>query len=164
MELALQKFIHSVSKIIDNENLDNSNPFVLKLTDGQVAHTEKFTVVAANTEPATIGLPIFCTWIDLDSRSKYFNEALQLVGFNGNIDLNADIDPSSIIFDDGLTHSWIRVSSYSQIFRRSNIYYLDGAVGPTGLQGPVGIPGIEGVIDYPTIVDQAIAQVSLVLH
>lgn len=163
MELSLQHFIECTSKIIDVKNLDDRNPFILMLTDGVAGHTTKYAVVASKVEPVDWLKPINATWINFNPTSKYYRQALRLVGLNGAIDPNVTIDPEQVLQDDNFVHSWVKVKRYADIFAHPNIYYLQGPAGPRGPQGLQGLTGPTGPLDNPAIVAESIIRVNAAL-
>lgn len=167
MELALQQFITSASKISDITNCDYDNTFIFKLTSGKPGDTEKYAITVSTKEPVTKMLPLFGVWLNLDANSKYYKQALKLVGYSDDIYPETGSLPEQILTDGGFSHYWIIVHKYSNLFSDVNIYVGDkgpvGDLGLIGLDGPAGLQGLPGALDYPNIIINSVNQYTALL-
>jgi hypothetical protein len=161
MELALQKFITSAAKLIDVTNLDDHNPFILKLTDGTLGNIAKYAMIASTIEPITKILPINGIWLCFDPNSNYYNQALKLVGYEMSIHSTRIVDAPIVLVDEPFVNRWVLVQKLSDLFTDINIYSTEGLQGPDGVQGLIGLPGPKGldvVLDPIPVISEAVKQ------
>jgi hypothetical protein len=165
MERKLQNFVDDLTSITNNALLDERNPSVVKLTNGDTE--ELFAICVSVLEPSYIYLPYNAIWINLDPESIYYKQPLRLIGKQGQVHLAI---VGTAITDRNLINQWVFVSKYVDLFH-TNIQEAKGNIGDTGDKGPIGDTGDKGpigdtggkggqgqpsVIDYPTILAQAI--------
>lgn len=161
MELALQNFINSASKLTDVTNLDAANPFILVLTSNLAGTPQKFYSCVSTKEPTSKSLPINGIWLNFDPESKYYRTALKLVGWGQQVHPSHVADVANVVTDSNFFDSWVTVATFADIFTEVSIPFNGGSRGPQGLRGPqgaVGTAGDDAIFDMGPVIVAAVAQ------
>lgn len=151
MDADLQNLIDHVKTLADIRNLSPTNPVIVTIQQPVTAFS--YTLVASQTEPSYLGIPLYVTWVVIDPASQFHLKALQLVS----------TDPPGAGHIPGFNQSWVELQSYAEVFGNPQ-YYDNGATGSPGPAGPAGPPGSQGpqgdppTVDYDYIVQQVLAQ------
>lgn len=154
MEQTLQQMVTCFDTMFIPQGFDRSNPFVVELLSGNPGDATIYNIVLSKKEPHQVPLPLNAVWFNYQSNSKYYLQALQLVGYQGVIStssINPALHQSDVIPDEGYVNCWVALTKYSELYQYQNIFH--NAMGPMGPVGPA--------VDYTTIIANALAMLAL---